>query len=731
MRRSLYLILILLCSIASQSAHLVGGEISYRCLGNNNYEVKLVIYRDCQSNGAPFDDPAIITIYDGSKNFIDNLYPSLHSARVLPITAPNSCTTLPSFVCTAEGVYLDTVNLAPNSSGYTFSHQRCCRNASIDNVPNPSIWGNTYTIEVPANANCNSSPSFVNPPPVALCLNIATDIDMSVLETDGDSLTYSLCYPLHGGGNQTTVTGPNSPRPDTATPPPYQIVPFSGGFSAGQPIPGNPAFSLNPNTGILSGTPSQIGQYVFAICVQEWRNGQLLSTLRRDFQFNVTNQCRGTASNFMPQTTDPYLLCQGKTVKFNELTFNASSYLWDFGVANSMTDTSTQANPTFTFPDTGSYVITLIANPGSACADTFQRVFQIYDGLSLSFQVDGQACFDSHFFNFQPQGTYSDSAQFFWDFGGMTNRGSSTSSEAAPQNVIYNQSGAYLVRLEVQDGPCRDLYEDSVRLFRRPELLHDLSGRNGCMPLKLEFKDSSEYDGGQLLHFWDFGDGNTSIQEDPQHIYTSPGSYYVSHRIISASGCKDTLYERSNTPIQVFPKPEAKFAVSPLETDIFHPDFQISVEPIPSEQSGFLILPNGRRLTPRVTEFVYTARDTGVQNFIQIIENEYGCLDTLIISTYVRQPFRLYVPNAFSPNDDGLNDEFSYSLLGVKEFEINIFNRWGQLIFNTDNPQLFWNGRMQNNGKVLPGGTYSYQIGVKIRETGESYYKRGVVNLIR
>lgn len=729
MLRTIYIIGLFLLAISLEAAHLVGGELSYRCLGNNNYEVRLVIYRDCASNGAPFDDPAIITVFNSSQQVVENLMIPLGPNSFLPVVAPNSCSALPSFVCIQEGIYLDTVNLPPAGGPYTLSHQRCCRNSSIDNIPNPRLWGSTYTIEVPTNPNCNSSPSFANAPPVALCLNMPVQIDMSAVESDGDSLAYFLCAPLHGGGNQTNTTGPNSPRPDTSTAPPYIQVPFANPYSVGYPISSNPAFAIDPQTGLLTGFPNQVGQYVFAICVEEWRNGQRLSTLRRDFQFNVTNACTKTMADFEPQDLDPYELCQGKTIQFKEICTNTSSYLWDFGVLNSNLDTSTQANPTFTFPDTGTYQIRLIANPGSGCADTIFREYKIYNSLNVSFAISGQACFDQHRFNFLPQGNYSTDAQFFWNFGGQTTNGTSTSNLANPQNIIYQQPGSYLVTLEVVDGDCRDNFRDSIILYPRPELLHNLSAPAGCAPYTVRFSDSSKYSG-TALHFWDFGDGNTSTAEDPIHTYKQSGSYNVRHRLITISACKDTLEEISDQPIIVNPSPISGLQISPLETSIFDPNFDVVIS---SENYDFssILLPDGRKVISPDKQFVFIAQDTGIQRFVHVVENEFGCTDTTILETYVNQPFRLHVPNAFTPNNDQLNDVFSYSILGVRNFEIRILNRWGQLVFQSKDPSYFWNGRMQNQGDVLPGGVYTYIIEVRQKETGVGVVKRGSVSLIR
>lgn len=728
MRRILTL-LILFGAIGLEAAHLVGGELSYECLGNNRYEIRLVIYRDCASNGAPFDDPAIITVFNANNSIFDNLQVPLHSSSLLPINAPNSCTSLPSFVCTQEGIYLDTISLPASGGPYTFSHQRCCRNSSIDNIPNPRLWGNTYTIEVPTSVSCNSSPSFSNAPPVALCLNQYVQVDMGANESDGDSLHYFLCSPLHGGGSQTQTTGPNSPRPDTSTAPPYVQVPFSGSYSTSYPIPSSPAFNINPQTGMLSGTPNQIGQYVFAVCVQEWRNGVLLSTLRRDFQFNVTNACVRTAADFEPQDLDPFALCSGKTIQFEEVCINTSTWLWDFGVPGISSDTSSQANPSFTYPDTGVFQVTLIANPGTVCADTMVREFKVFEGLNVSFITTGQACFDVHRFNFIAQGNFGPDAIYSWDFGGLTNSGLSTSNDASPQNVVYQQAGTYLVTLEIEDGFCKANYSDSVRLYPRPILRHDLSSPGGCAPYTAEFKDSSEY-AGNAIHFWDFGDGSSSTQANPKHTYLQAGNYVVSHRLITTDACRDTLEETAPNPIVIDPTPISGMKIEPLEVDIFNPEFDILITSENYTQST-LIFPDGRRVIDHDKEITYFAKDTGVQRFTHIVRNEFGCVDTTMIETYVQQPFRLYVPNAFTPNGDQLNDVFSYSILGTRNFRIQILNRWGQRVFESEDPAHFWNGRMYNSGPVLQGGVYTYIMEVIDKETGNGVVKKGTVSLIR
>lgn len=726
--RLLFCIGLLLGALGLQGAHLVGGEISYRCLGNNQYEVKLVIYRDCAGNGAPFDDPAIITAYRDNGQLQGNYLVSLLQQRRLPNSSNDPCNSLPNFVCTQEGIYLDTIVL-PAGRGYTLSHQRCCRNNSINNIPNPGDWGNTYTIEVPNLSACNSSPSFAVPPPVALCLNQSLDLDMSAQETDGDSLSYALCDLFHGGGpvvNNATAGGPNSPRPDTATPPPYTVIPFWLGFSAQNPLAGNPGISINPQTGRLSGRPSQVGQYVFAICVNEWRNGQIISTLRRDFQFNVSSACTKTMAGIKPQDNDSIRLCQGLELQFEEDCYNTQRYHWDFGVPNRQDDTSNLARPRFSFPDTGIYRVRLIANPGDPCADTAYRIFKVYEDIQARFSVEGDFCFDQHQIHFFAGGNFGPEAEFRWDFGAQTNR-NRISSVQDPQGVIYPAEGNYLVRLEIREKGCLSVFEDWVRIFRRPVLGHIVPRVDGCAPVTVQFRDTSKY-ALNLQHFWDFGDGNTSTEPSPLHRYEQGGIYSVYHEVRSESGCIDSLSEAFPDHILVRPAAEPRLYLEPERLTLADGFIDIS-DSTSAESKRWLLLPDGQSLE-NIDQYRYEVKDTGYLVFRLVAENELGCRDTSFKSAYVEEPLAVFIPNAFRPEGQAPNNRFRFSALGLEAVEIVIFNRWGSRVWNGKGREAFWDGRL-DNGELAPSGVYTYQLRAYAPSQGREIFRNGTVRLIR
>ncbi len=716
-------------------AHLVGGEITYRCLGNNDYEIRMIIYRDGKSTGAPFDPTAVITIYNSSNIVVRNRYVPLLSVSNLPLIAPNNCTSLPNNVATERGLYIDTVNLPPTAGGYVITHQRCCRNNTITNINNNnSVWGSTYTTRIPSMDNCNSSPRFNSDPPVVLCVNEYVDLDLSASDLDGDSIYYQLCSVLHGGANAQGMV-----MPDPAAPPPYSNVPFNGSYTSQYPITSNPAFTIDPFTGMLSGKPTQVGQFVFAICVSEYNNGTKLSTTRLDFQFNVTNACKtilskvrapdGTTVAFKDPTVsinNPVTSCSGKYVNFATRSQFASKYFWDFGDTSLTNDTSRLANPFYTYADTGTYLVMHVAEPYSLCADTSYVYYRVFDSTKVEFTWSGQMCFDDNFIDFSLDGIFSDDAQVTWNFDGMTNMGQ-TSTIKEPKAVVWTQPGDYYVTIFLDDFGCTSFFGDTVKIIPNPIIDEEVPFARECAPYKAQFKDRSiAY--GKVQHFWFFGDGFMSNDASPEHTYQNPGVYSVEHIIKTFDGCRDSAYARYTNTITVFPVPRSDLEINSKEQSIYNPVFDIN-----NRSTGHLrtttYLPDGR-VIENLDATSLTLEDTGKFVITHISFNEFGCTDTLYDTLTVETPFNIYMPNAFTPNGDGINDEYTFGLTDVRSVHFEIYNRWGEIVFSTDRLNHAWNGRKQNEGKILPPGTYSYVLIARVKRGNFDHIERGSIRLI-
>ncbi|MBL7826314.1 MAG: gliding motility-associated C-terminal domain-containing protein [Saprospiraceae bacterium] len=351
------------------ATHIVGGEITYECFGGNVYNVTLTVYRDCYNGWPAFDDPAIVGIYETQsgmlfKKLLLNYDESTNDT--LPIVLNNPCLVAPPNVCVHKAVYRSTVVLPFVPQGYTVVYQRCCRNRLIRNIPDPLNTGISFVAQISEQAllGCNNAATFTNWPPVAVCVHQPIDFDHSAFDSDGDSLVYRLCTPYLGPDSLNSIPNPPVGPPYeelTWLDPPYNLNNLLGG----QPL------SIDSLTGFMTGIPNTVGNFVVGVCVDEYRSDTLLSTTRRDFQYNVADCGSATAAFFVPET-----ICDTLQVHFlNESTF-ALYFRWYFDWPGNLLATSLDYSPYYTYPDTGTYQIALIAEPNTACSDTF--VFDLH-----------------------------------------------------------------------------------------------------------------------------------------------------------------------------------------------------------------------------------------------------------------------------------------------------------------------------------------------------------------
>ena len=370
----------------SLATHIVGGELSYRYIDTNTYEITLKVYRDCYNGIPPFDNPTFIYVFDGYNNYIGYtmLFQKTVNGDTLPLISPDSCRLPPNDICVEEKILKDTLYLPYLKEGYLFAYQRCCRNNSILNIENPDLSGATYAQHLSMDSSIainNSSPYFKNFPPIFICNEVNLKFDHSAIDPDGDSLVYELCTPFTGADSLNPwpwpLQGYNSYKIYTA---PFDTVVFKSPYNINNQLGGSEAMKIDPITGLLTAKPNQIGQYVVGISVKEYRNGILIDVHKRDFQFNVTD-CREK-----PQAVIPSVIvqCRGDlSVAFQNKSRGAVSYLWDFGDPTSTPfNTSTEKNPTHTFTALGTYNVTLISNPTLDCSDTAIAKVNVYNKIT-------------------------------------------------------------------------------------------------------------------------------------------------------------------------------------------------------------------------------------------------------------------------------------------------------------------------------------------------------------
>ncbi len=295
------------------------------------------VFRDCASGGAPFDSttpniPGTISIFDENLDEIENIILDAPSVSVvdLPIGI-NLCPANNQF-CKEIGVYIFQTAL-PEGESFTFTYQRCCRNQSVSNIFSSEETGFTLTIDLSEEASmlCNSSPRFNKDTPIAFCVNQALNFDLSAIDEEGDELRYSLCVPLIGGGLAGTggvgsgnVTDLDGVTPDPDAPPPYNSVSLiQPNFSEIFPL-GN-SITIDENTGLLTGVPNFTGKFTFGLCMEEIRNGQLLSVVTKDIQVDIA-ECKSATGECTVVNT--------KELELSQIAINPNP-IKDFVVINS------------------------------------------------------------------------------------------------------------------------------------------------------------------------------------------------------------------------------------------------------------------------------------------------------------------------------------------------------------------------------------------------------------
>lgn len=707
----------------------------------------MFVYRDCSSDGAPYDSPAFISIY----HEIAGSY-SLFATRDVNITGgiqevlppDDPCLIPPTNVCVQEARYTFTINLPSSPGSYHIVYQRCCRNNTINNIVNPEDSGATYTVEVTpeAQAACNNSPVYNDFPPIVICVNNPLFFDHSATDVDGDQLVYEFCAPLLGGGPFGTAENPGDPngcdgvQPVYPCEPPFDPVQYVlPTYTELDPMGGTPPVTIDPNTGFITGTPNTLGQFVVGVCVSEYRNGVLLSQVRRDFQFNVTN-CEPLVDARVDfdeiVNAQEFILnsCGNNTITFGNNSVqqqNIDEFFWSFDI-NGNTETFTEWEPTITFPDIGTYQGVLVLNPGLDCGDTAFINVNIYPEIEADFSFAYDTCIagpvtftDMSFSGIGPNGI----TDWFWNFD-LGQQG--TSDE---QNPVYmlNSPGNIPVSLTVTDeNGCEDTETQVVPWFPAPPILIiEPSSFNGCEPLDVFFNNLSIPIDSTYDIVWDFGDGTTSGDVSPTHVYTEPGIYDISLQVTSPIGC--FIEDFWPSLITVRASPIADFIYSPEEVNSFDP--VVTFTDLSFEPSFWFWDFDGDGFSSQQNP-VFEFPDTGRQEITLIVTHESGCMDTLVQILDVIPKVTYFVPNAFTPNADGINDFFSGNGItdGIENFRMTILNRWGEIVFESNNPKEGWNGRKRNTGRESPNGVYVYIVNYTDPRNND-FELKGYATLIR
>ena len=293
-------------------------------------------------------------------------------------------------------------------------------------------------------------------------------------------------------------------------------------------------------------------------------------------------------------------------------------------------------------------------------------------------------------------------------------------------------AGVHVVTYSTNPSPllnCGAAESITITVNPKPEANAFPNVISGCNPVTIDYATSS-YPTGTAI--WDFGDGTLSDTGlTVTHIYTTPGTYTATLYYTDNIGCKDTTIATSG--ITSNPLPIASFDPSVVETTVVDGQVEFTNQSTVLGDNTYAWNIGGVYNSANVNES-YLFVNSG--NFVVtlVATTPEGCVDDTSIVIVVNPDVVLYVPNAFTPGADALNDLFHIFLpptgVDFSTFNLVIFDRWGEQIYKTTDVNQFWNGSKNNSGETLKQDIYVYKITFK-DEKKKSYEKVGHVTLLR
>lgn len=745
--------------------HILGGDATYDCIlvdtvaGTATLRVEFKVFRDGreldEGSATFFDANTFFGVYRKSNNrwvYETQSSPqNVISERIVPLN-DLKCLRESQSLIMWEGIYSFNLTLPLIDDDYMITYQRCCRGQNITNIFQAEDEGSVFAIEITPEGlkSCNDPIEFDKSPPLVLCSGFPFEFDHSAVDSDGDSIVYRICNPISTGqGNRRTprvcesCVNPDPscdcsvvrPCPARCTPEEFREVTYKTGFSALEPIPGDPAVRVDPATGLLTVTPNATGEFTMGICAIEYRDGVELSRIRRDMQFVITicDKDLNAIVKSDKQTGNgvfEVVVCgDGEVNLISESTVERFIDIYDWRIdLDGQIARSNLKDPTFTLPGLGEYEAKLVLNPGEfVCTDSADILVRVFPDMMTDFEFEYDTC-EAGIIEFDDRSTTNarDIVSWQWSFDD-----GAFSSRENPNHTYAEPGLKEITLISADNNGCTDSLTQMLFYTPIPDRLAVVPDVFlTCLPAVVTFDNISEPIDSTYMVEWDFGDGSTGPERfdlHPTHVYTEKGEYDISLTVTSPSGC--VAKQDFDNFVEIL--------------DGFSLDFEFDPEQPTTLQNtvnftGFSEIPGdyfwnfGDGETSLVQSPRHTYQDTGLFLVTMRVRDDQGCVDQVTKELYVSPLVTLIYPNAFTPDGDGLNDEFigKGERSFIQNFQLSIFDRWGKIVFQTNEIAEGWNGRINNSGQLVPVGVYTYLSTYELPRLGKQE-QRGVATLIR
>lgn len=424
--------------------------------------------------------------------------------------------------------------------------------------------------------------------------------------------------------------------------------------------------------------------------------------------------------------------CSPYTAEFENVSTGAYSYFWDFGdgtVSEEVNPTHVYINPSV---EDSVYTVLFIARSLWGCADTLTFEVPVHGQPQANFlAMPAVQQYPNATVDLVNLSVANSSAQHHWNWGDGNVTASNNPDN--PQSYTYGHWGEFDIVLTVGSEVCNDTSTQKV-VIKPPLPIADFIGEGeGCQPLRVSFENRSTY--GLTFH-WDFGDGTVSDVENPTHVYYEPGVYNVALTVTGPGGDQDV--EVHTGAVVVHPRAEAYFTVNPPVIKVPDQVYFLNM----STDASIYHWDFGDGQTSTAFSPYHFYESLGWHSVTLVANNEWNCPDTFRVDQAVKGNIdsRISFPNAFTPNTSGstggywsVDDMFSNDIFfplykGVDEFQMQIFNKWGELLFESTDVRQGWDGYYR--GELCQQDVYVWRVKVKFLD-GSELTDSGDVTLLR
>lgn len=757
--------LLLLCiSLSNYATHIVGGGFDLQSLGNNRYQVTLIVYRDCENGQAGFNDPLTIGIFDKSTHVMIQSFvmSKLTQSKINP-TLAKCVVQVPG--CTEKAIYSREIILDPskynNNAGYYLSWERCCRNHIIQNIQSPGDASMTFYAEIPSpKLFTNSTPKLITNPFTVLCLDNLFTYDIKFTDADKDSLVYEIITPVNGTLDRFEPNdGSRGPILNSG---PYKSITWLDSYSSDSSIKGDPALQIDHTNGKIMVKPNQTGVFVVAFRVSEFRSGIRIGFVNLELQFVVVNCI----------TNQPPIIKafdEKDNIVGSDIYVTIPNSIYLKIVAEDEDDLDTMIIKTdleYERPDHGQKTAWAVWNWKTYCAlhdkapkkivvtatdlgcpipKTSQRTFNIHVLPMPVLPSTDILCLELHN-NQETTVRFGDSARtkpYFKAYNiyrlasdtpyrivkSLTERMANTwLDKNTPDYGTINYR--YFIKVENECG-YQGLSSDTLGTFDQLKFLPDkqymynVTVQNNEW-VNIKWNQTKELDFARYFLYKGIRDQDLSSFKNIQTYINQKDTVFIDKEV----NVQDTSYcyyvimldtcgnygpigePFCTTVLKGISKPFEHYLE--WEKFISTDEQRVSYSLVRSPFNKPTILKEvGIYTTNKGTDDNLDPEDGRYEYEVDVIHEPHGWNGVVERSRSNREPLYqkplVHTPNAFTPNTDYVNDTWYVSDVFVRNFYLKVFNRWGQLVFETSDKNRKWDAT-DLKGNQVPDDVYIYLI---------------------